>query len=183
VVPELWHAGRSSTAKHYPLNEDIYLTMKISEQFAGSYFKAADLPQPRVFIIQDCVTAKLPDDSTKPALRFVGEQQQLILNKTNAFCLAEWFSDDTHNWNGRQIELYSTTTSYAGRMVPAIRVRLPQQPAQPAQQPMQYQAAPQVPQQQYQPVQQQYQPVQQQLRVPAPPQTAPTDIYDGPVDA
>jgi hypothetical protein len=103
--------------------------MKISEQFAGSYFKAQDLPRPRVLTIQDCTQAKMPEGETKPALRFVGEQQQLILNKTNAFCLAEWFGDDTNGWNGRQIELYATTTSFGGRMVPAIRVRLPQQPA------------------------------------------------------
>jgi hypothetical protein len=173
--------------------------MKISEQFAGSYFKAQDLPQPRVLTIQDCTQAKMPEGETKPALRFVGESQQLILNKTNAFCLAEWFGDDTNGWNGRQIELHATTTSFGGRMVPAIRVRLPQQqyqqpvqqrPYQPAPVPMQpqyqqpvAQPAPQrpaVPQPAPQPAQQ---PVPQ-WQVPAPPQPAPGgDFFDGPIDA
>lgn len=135
--------------------------MKISEQFAGSYLKAQDLPQPEVLTIQDCSQAKMPEGDTKPALRFVGEQQQLVLNKTNAYSLAEWFGDDTNAWNGRAVELYSTTTSFGGRMVPAIRVRLPQQPqyqqpTAPQQQPMQYaQPAPQqqplAPMPQYQP--------------------------------
>jgi hypothetical protein len=156
--------------------------MKISEQFAGSYFKAQDLPRPRVLTIQDCTQAKMPEGETKPALRFVGEQQQLILNKTNAFCLAEWFGDDTNGWNGRQIELYATTTSFGGRMVPAIRVRLPQQPAPqptvvPPQYPPQYQPPAPVPQPTPPP---QYQPPQQW---PAPPQPAPSGDFTDPIDA
>lgn len=153
--------------------------MKISEQFAGSYFKAQDLPQPRVLTIQDCTQAKMPEGDTKPALRFVGEQQQLVLNKTNAYSLAEWFGDDTNAWNGRAVELYSTTTSFGGRMVPAIRVRLPQQQYH---QPTQY--APSAPQQQTAPAQQTPQAPAQQWQVPAPPQPAPAaDFFDGPVDA
>lgn len=155
--------------------------MKISEQFAGSYLKAADLPTPKVFTIAGCETATMPDGNTKPALRFAGEEQQLVLNKTNAYCLAEWFGDDTNGWLNRQVELYSTTTSFSGRMVPAIRVRQapqwqpPVQPQQVPQPPVQpQQAAQQVPQQ---PAQQfAVQPVPQQ-----PPQAAPPADY--PLDA
>lgn len=157
--------------------------MKISEQFAGSYFKAQDLPQPRVLTIQDVTQAKMPEGDTKPALRFVGEQQQLVLNKTNAYSLAEWFGDDTTAWTGRAVELYSTTTSFGGRMVPAIRVRLPhqqyQQPTAP-QQPMQY--VPPAPQQQLAPMlQQQYHaaPVQPP-QIPTQPQYRPAPLQQAP---
>jgi hypothetical protein len=151
--------------------------MKMSEQFAGSFLKAADLPQPKVFTIAGCETATMPDGTTKPALKFAGEQQQLVLNKTNAFCLMELFGDDTNGWLNRQVELYSTTTSFSGRMVPAIRVRQAPQWQPPVQQQ-------QVPQQQVpqQPVPQQpaqqfaVQPVPQQ-----PPQAAPPADY--PLDA
>jgi hypothetical protein len=132
--------------------------MRISEQFAGSYLKASDLPQPKVFVIAGCETVTMPDQTTKPALRFAGEPQQLVLNKTNAYCLAEWFGDDTNGWLNRQVELYSTTTSFSGRMVPAIRVRqAPQWQQPPAQQ-------------QPQPVPQQMQPAQQQQPQPVPQQ-------------
>lgn len=173
--------------------------MKMSEQFAGSFLKASDLPQPQVFTIAGCETATMPDGTTKPALKFAGEQQQLVLNKTNAFCLMEWFGDDTNGWLNRQVELYSTTTSFSGRMVPAIRVRQAPQWQPPAQQqapvPQQFVQHP-VPQQfvqqpvpQMQPVPQQAAPqfVQQQVpqpqvqQAPQPPQAAPAADY--PVDA
>lgn len=158
--------------------------MKISEQFAGSYLKAQDLPQPRVMTITGCHQATMPDGTSKPALSFQNEQQQLIMNKTNAFCLAEWFGDDTTAWTGRQIELYATTTSFSGRMVPAIRVRLPQQPMQ-YQQPVQQVPAPQPVQQQSVPQPQQTYPApQQQVPAPQPQQyQAAPDCWDGPVDA
>lgn len=155
--------------------------MKISEQFAGSYLKASDLPQPKVFTIAGCEHATMPDGTTKPALRFAGETQQLVLNKTNSFCLMEWFGDDTNGWLNRQVELYSTTTSFSGRMVPAIRVRqAPQwqqhQPLAPQvpQQAVQQAPQPQVPVQQYAAPQQfvQRQPVPQQMQQ-VPTQAAP----------
>lgn len=116
--------------------------MRISEEFSGSFLKASDLPQPKVFTISGCEKAKLPEGDTKPALRFSGCSQQLVLNKTNAVCLAEWFGDSTEQWTGRQVELYATQTHFGGRMVPCIRVRLPQQPQQ---QPMPYQGQTQPP--------------------------------------
>lgn len=131
--------------------------MRISEQFAGNYLKASDLPQPKVFTIAGCEQATMPDGTTKPALRFAGEPQMLVLNKTNAFCLVEWFGDDTAGWLNRPVELYSTTTSFSGRMVPAIRVRQAPQWQQPIQQP--------------QPVPQQF---VQQSQVPVPQMQQPT---------
>jgi hypothetical protein len=161
--------------------------MRISEQFAGSYLKASDLPQPKVFVIAGCETVTMPDQTTKPALRFAGEPQQLVLNKTNAYCLAEWFGDDTNAWLNRQVELYSTTTSFSGRMVPAIRVRqAPQwqqmQPAQHAPVPQQFVQQAPVPQPQavqQQSIQQHAAP-QQQFVQPVP-QAAPPADY--PIDA
>lgn len=101
--------------------------MKISEQFAGNYLKAQDLPQPKLFTIESCNLVAMPEGDKKPALKFFNEQQQLVLNKTNAFCLSEGLGDDTTRWVGQPIELYATQTSFSGRMVPCIRVRLPQQ--------------------------------------------------------
>jgi hypothetical protein len=167
--------------------------MRISEQFSGSYLKASDLPQPKVFTIAGCGQATMPDGTTKPALHFAGETQSLVLNKTNAFCLAEWFGDDTNGWTNRQVELFSTQTSFSGRMVPAIRVRQAPQWQQPPvqqqapvpQQFVQQHPVPQYPVQQQvvpqQQVPQQMQPAQQMQPVPQPPQAAPPADY--PLDA
>lgn len=92
--------------------------MKMSEQFAGNYFKAADLPQPRVLTIQAVTQEKMPEGDAKPVMRFVGEQQQLVLNKTNAFCCVEMFGDETAAWAGQQVELYATTKHQDGKQPP-----------------------------------------------------------------
>lgn len=164
--------------------------MKISEQFLGSYLKAADLAQPKTFTIKTVSLEKMPEGDTKPCLSFVGESQKLVLNKTNSFVAAELFGDETGAWIGRQIELYATTTSFSGRMVPCVRLRAAQQFAQPpvaqqpapqyaqpvqqyAQPPVAYQPAPPAP---VQPVIATQQPVQA-----APPPPAPAVDY--PMDA
>ena len=163
--------------------------MKMSEQFAGNYFKATDLPQPRILTIETVLQAKMPEGDTKPALRFVGESQQLVLNKTNAFICVEMFGDESIAWQGRQVELYSTQTSFSGRMVPCIRVRPPQQPVQ---QPV-YQTPPVPPLMQARPVPQPVPPlmqppqphpmVQQQAVAPHPQQPMAAPPADYPVDA
>jgi hypothetical protein len=130
--------------------------MLISQQFAGNFIKAADLPQPKVFTIQAVVEAAMPDGTKKPTVQFAGEQQQLVLNKTNAVTISQWYGDDTNGWPGKQIELFATQTNFGGKLVPCVRVRQPQsqQPAQTTP-PVQQQApAPQQP------------PVQQQIQAP-----------------
>ena len=148
--------------------------MRISEAFSGSYLKAADLPQPRIFTIQTVIMETIGEEKqSKPVIRFHGEQRGLVCNKVNGLELASWFGDDTQGWIGQPVELFSTTTFFSGRQTPCIRVRRPAvQPQQPQYQPpVQYQQ----PQQQLvqppvqQPQFQQPQPVQHQLHQPAVP--------------
>ncbi len=136
--------------------------MRISEQFAGNYFKAADLPQPRVLTIQAVTQTKMPEGDTKPVMQFLSEQQQLVLNKTNAFACVELFGDESTAWHNRQVELYATTTNFSGRMVPCIRVRAPQQHASqsPVPQPVPQATQPPVPQATGQPAAMQQPPMQ-----------------------
>jgi hypothetical protein len=149
--------------------------MKISEAFSGSYLKAADLPQPRVFTIAGVGMETIGEErSSKAVIRFHGEQRGLVLNKVNSLELSGWLGDETQAWTGQPVELFSTTTFFSGRQVPCIRVRRPAvQPQQPQyqppvqyQQPQQQLVQPQVQQPQYQ---QQPQPVQHQLHQPAVP--------------
>ena len=100
--------------------------MRISQQFVGSYLKAADLPRPQAFQIQAVEMGKMPDGDEKPVVNFAGAGQALVLNKTNATILVELFGDETTGWHGQWVELYATTTSFSGRMVPCIRARAAQ---------------------------------------------------------
>lgn len=105
--------------------------MRISQTFAGNYLKAADIPQPKVLTIETVFMAKMPEGDEKPVINFAGEQQSLVLNKTNGVILAELYGDETAAWHGRPVELYATTTNFGGKMVPCLRVRPPQQPTAP----------------------------------------------------
>ena len=96
--------------------------MKISETFSGSYFKAADFPTPRTFVIE-AITKVTFDEGSKPAVRLQGERQQLVLNKTNAFVLASAFGDDTECWKGHQIQVFATPTFFEGKQVKGLCVQ------------------------------------------------------------
>lgn len=113
--------GQAGVCSCEKIKESI---VKVSEQFSGNYFKAADLPNPKVLTIQAVSQVELEGDK-KIAIQFAGEQLQLIANKTNALTIAGFYGDDTVTWPGKQVELYSTQTNFAGRMVPCIRVRQP----------------------------------------------------------
>lgn len=104
--------------------------MKMSESYlSGTYLKAADLQGRAITaVIEDCRLEHL-DDESKPLLTFRGKEKGLLLNKTNAGFLAQVLGDDTDGWRGKSIELYPTRVMFAGKMVDAIRIRLPiQQP-------------------------------------------------------
>jgi hypothetical protein len=145
--------------------------MKISEAFAGSFLKAADLPQPRVLTMQTVVQEMVGEEKqAKLVLRFHGEQRGLVLNKVNSIEIAGWYGDDTRSWTGQPVELYSTTTFFSGRQVPCIRVRRPAM-----QQPMQYPVPAPAPQ---------YMPAPQQMQAPQPQQAAaPLQAPNVPFDA
>ena len=139
--------------------------MKISEAFSGSYLKAADLPQPRVRVVQSITMETIGEEKTsKPVLRFIGEQRGLVLNKVNGLEIANWYGDDTQAWIGQPVEVYAATTFFSGRQVPCIRVRRPavQYQPQPVQQAPQLLIQPV----HQQPVQQQPQQLQQPVAIP-----------------
>lgn len=102
--------------------------MKISETFGSSYLTAADVPQPTLVTINGAVAHTFPDE-TKPKLvvAFAEKQKQLACNKINRQAIVAMHGDDTQLWQGKQVVLYATTTDYAGKTVPCIRVREPQQ--------------------------------------------------------
>lgn len=108
--------------------------MDINSQFPSNFYKAGDLTgQARLVTMQGCMPEDIGNNEMKPVLRFVGEQKGLVLNKTNAQVIASFLGAETNAWIGQQIELYPTQVSFQGRVVDAIRVRQPVQPAAPVQ--------------------------------------------------
>lgn len=100
---------------------------KMSDAFAGKSLKAEDLKGKRILVtIDGGQWASFDDDTRKWCVKFRGKDKTLTLNKTNWGMIAEIIgSDDTDDWDGKQIVLYSTKVDYAGKRVDAIRVDYP----------------------------------------------------------
>jgi hypothetical protein len=99
--------------------------MKISEEFPSKYLKAADLQGREVRVTIANVEREKMGDDTKPVVYFKGKEKGVVLNKTNSNAIADAYGDDTDDWFGHDIILLSVMTDYAGKMTPAIRVRVP----------------------------------------------------------
>ena len=71
---------------------------------------------------QKSVTTRLK--KLKPVVYFRGKEKGLVLNKTNANKITTLLgSDDTDNWEGRQIRLYATEVRFGGETMEGIRVK------------------------------------------------------------
>jgi len=102
--------------------------MKIGNMFSGSYLKASDLDGDEIKTIDSVSTVSLKDnqgqETHKPVLHFKGQDLGLVLNKTNAKAIARALgSDETDDWLGRKITLYTTEVEFRGDWVDAIRVK------------------------------------------------------------
>ena len=72
----------------------------------------------------------MPDsDDEKPVLYFRGKNKGLVLNVCNGQEIAEAYGDDMENWPGNPVVLYRTSTTFAGKRVPCLRIRVPAAPA------------------------------------------------------
>jgi hypothetical protein len=99
--------------------------MNRNEAFPSRYFRAADFERgPLVRTIESVEWEKMQDGERKPVCNFVGETRGLVLNVTNFDIITNLAkSDETKDWPGLKVELYASTAAFAGKDVPAIRVR------------------------------------------------------------
>lgn len=102
--------------------------MDINNAFPSKYLKAADIPEGRrVTVVIESVAMELISRTDKrPVVYFEGKTKGLVLNKTNSKMICKIAkSDDTDNWVGVSIGLYSAEVEFAGDLVPALRVAAP----------------------------------------------------------
>jgi hypothetical protein len=88
------------------------------------YFKAAETQDAKKLKIKG-VTEEEVGQEKKLVVWFDNDRHGLILNKTNNRILRAAFGDDCAGWKGKIIVVFPTTTEFQGRMVPALRVRIP----------------------------------------------------------
>lgn len=105
--------------------------MNINSAFPSNYLKASDIPAGRqIAVTIDSVVIEKVGSDERPVAYFLGSEKGLILNKTNSKVIVEIAkTDETDNWGGVRISLYSAKVDFKGSLVDAIRVGAPPAPS------------------------------------------------------
>ncbi len=113
--------------------------MNINEAFpSGKFLKSDDLQGRIVKLKIASLTYEKIGTDTKLVMYFVGKDKGMVLNKTNARTIAEVYGDDTDNWVGGDINVFSMKVDFQGRMVDGLRVKIPPRAAPARQAPPQH---------------------------------------------
>lgn len=113
--------------------------MKASDYDKSRFLRGEDLAAEKKFKIKTVTEETVgqgQDKQQKLVVWFTNDNRGLPLNKTNNRTLRTAFGDDCDGWPNKIIVIYPTTAEMRGKMVPALRVKLPPpktaaQPAQP----------------------------------------------------
>lgn len=98
-----------------------------SEMYPGRFLKADMLKGKKVTVTVTAIEGEaLIGENNKEKdewiVRIKERPLQLVLNKTNAFCLYRMFGGDPHSWIGKRITIYPTTTKFGRDTLDCIRV-------------------------------------------------------------
>lgn len=100
--------------------------MNIKAAFPPKFLKTEDLRGQRVTLVIERVQSQhLHDGQSKPVVFFQGRKKGLMLNKTNAFAIAEHHGEETEHWRGKRVTVFPALTDFQGQSVPCIRVEVP----------------------------------------------------------
>ena len=99
--------------------------MKVSDAFPSKYLSAADITDSITVTMSHTETTEL-EGKKKLVLFFKGAKKALMLNKTNASNIAKAYGDETEDWTGKPLVLFTAWVDYKGESVEAVRVRAPQ---------------------------------------------------------
>lgn len=106
--------------------------MNINKAFTSNFLRASDIDdiadeatQTAVVTIDRVEMAEVgSDQQQKPVVYFRGIDVPLVLNKTNSATLASLLGNETDEWEGKAIGLFTTEVDFQGKQTLAIRVRM-----------------------------------------------------------
>lgn len=105
--------------------------MKMSDLFPATYLKQEDVPFPMTLTIARIAIEQIGggrEKEEKPVLYFAKTEKGLVLNRTNGDILSEAFGDDSDNWIGKVVQLYSDpNVIFAGKRVGGLRLQVPKE--------------------------------------------------------
>lgn len=103
--------------------------MRVSEAFPSKYLKAeVDIfeGEPVNATISAVEVEEFTDNGVKQrkfVLTFEEFDKALVCNKTNSLTLAKLLGEESDDWPGRKITLYSTEVQFKDEMVASIRIK------------------------------------------------------------
>lgn len=100
--------------------------MNINEMYPSRYLRAVDMQGQARTVTIERVTQEEAFGQIKAVVFFEGDSQGLVLNRTNISHLTALFTPETDNWAGKQIVLWGATMEFQGRVIPTIKVALPE---------------------------------------------------------
>jgi hypothetical protein len=89
------------------------------------FFRAEDLKNEIRLKIKKVTEEKMADGEVKLTVWFTNDKHGLVLNRTNNRTIRGAYGDDVDGWSGKIIVLYPTTAELRGKVVAAMRVRIP----------------------------------------------------------
>ena len=110
--------------------------MNLDDVYQSKYLKAGDVSEtPKSYTITDVNVEEIGrNKDEKLVINFKGEKKGFVCNRTNAKTIAKALgSEETDEWIGKSVKLYSTEVQFGDEMVEAIRVSL--KPGTPALEP------------------------------------------------
>ena len=105
--------------------------MKIGEMMPSKYLKKEDVGRGALVTIKGLARTNVAMDGepaeNKYVLYFNEFEKPLVLNSTNIhLCAQICGSEDTDDWNGKQLVLYTDpNVSFGGKLIGGLRVRAP----------------------------------------------------------
>jgi hypothetical protein len=104
---------------------------KTSEMRESKFLKKEDVGAGVLMTVESCTQHNVAMQGAEPEMKwclsFLEADKPLVLNSTNIqLCERVFGSDDTDDWVGKKIVLYTDpNVSFAGKVIGGIRVRAP----------------------------------------------------------
>lgn len=128
----MWEHERAAAAmraeQDQQLRHDEDKHMKIGDMIESKYLKQSDIPDPVQVTIHSLKKVNVARDDEDPDYRWTAKfgefAKPMVLNVTNLKRLAKALGDDTDDWMGKTVELYTDPDiEFGGNVVGGLRLR------------------------------------------------------------
>ena len=100
--------------------------MKKTDVYPSKYIRSEDIGDNEVKVVIDRIEIEaLKDDGSeeKPIMYFKNKTKGMVVNPTNWDRLAYLFGDESDDWPGNAIILYTELVNYQGKVTKGLRVK------------------------------------------------------------